>query len=278
MDAAEDRPPARPVQPVRARRRDAGARRRRDAAGRGRRRVAGADRDLPRQRARRHRLRRGAARAVPRARASARSRRTSPSPCSAARRRRTSGSRSTSAGRSSRPPTRAPVGAVAIGEALGAIRAGEIDAAIAGGVEIPLSPLAFGAFDIIRALSGGSQRRRRARLPAVRREARRVRHGRGRGAARARGGGRRPRARGAEPYAEVMGYGATSDAFHMVQPRADGSRGRAGGDDRPGRRRRSSRSRSTSSAPTRRRRRSATSRRHGRSRWRWARTSRRACR
>ena len=37
-----------------------------------------------------------------------------------------------------------------------AIRAGEIDAAIAGGVEIPLSPLAFGAFDIIRALSGGS--------------------------------------------------------------------------------------------------------------------------
>ena len=46
-------------------------------------------------------------------------------------------------------------GAVAIGEALGAIRAGEIDAAIAGGVECPLSPLAFGAFDIIRALGHG---------------------------------------------------------------------------------------------------------------------------
>ena len=44
-------------------------------------------------------------------------------------------------------------GAVAIGEALDAIRAGDIDAAIAGGVEVPLSPLAFGAFDIIRALS-----------------------------------------------------------------------------------------------------------------------------
>jgi len=27
---------------------------------------------------------------------------------------------------------------------------------------------------------------------------------------------------GAEPYAEVMGYGATSDALHMVQPRPDG--------------------------------------------------------
>jgi 3-oxoacyl-[acyl-carrier-protein] synthase II len=28
--------------------------------------------------------------------------------------------------------------------------------------------------------------------------------------------------RGAIPYAEVLGYGATSDAYHMVQPRADG--------------------------------------------------------
>ena len=46
-------------------------------------------------------------------------------------------------------------GAVAIGEAADAIRSGQIDAAIAGGVEIPLSPLAFGAFDIIRALSAG---------------------------------------------------------------------------------------------------------------------------
>ena len=30
-------------------------------------------------------------------------------------------------------------------------------------------------------------------------------------------------ARGAVPYAELMGYGATSDAHHMVQPRADGT-------------------------------------------------------
>ena len=28
--------------------------------------------------------------------------------------------------------------------------------------------------------------------------------------------------RGAVPYAELRGYGATSDAYHMVQPRADG--------------------------------------------------------
>src|SRR6185369_17053217 len=29
-------------------------------------------------------------------------------------------------------------------------------------------------------------------------------------------------ARGATPYAELLGYGSTSDAYHMVQPRPDG--------------------------------------------------------
>ena len=80
-------------------------------------------------------------------------------------------------------------GAVALGEALGDLREGRVDAAIAGGCEIPLSPLAFGAFDIIRALSAGPQRRAGRGRPAVRRRPRRVRHGRGRGAARPRGGG-----------------------------------------------------------------------------------------
>ena len=42
--------------------------------------------------------------------------------------------------------------------------------------------------------------------------------------------------RGAVPYAELLGYGATSDAHHMVQPRADGTRGGAGGVDRARRR------------------------------------------
>src|SRR6476659_3814324 len=114
-------------------------------------------------------------------------------------------------------------GAVAIGEAAKAIRANEIDAAIAGGVEVPLSPLAFGAFDIIRALSG---RHNDDPAQACRPfDAKRDGFVMGEGAAlivleaedvvRARSG--------AEPYAEVMGYGSTSDAFHMVQPRADGS-------------------------------------------------------
>jgi 3-oxoacyl-[acyl-carrier-protein] synthase II len=111
-------------------------------------------------------------------------------------------------------------GSVALGEALGAIRSGEIDAAIAGGVECPLSPLAFGAFDIIRALSAANDEPEQACRPFDR--------GRdgfvmGEGAAmlvleRA----DLAEARGAQPYAELMGYGATSDAHHMVQPRPDG--------------------------------------------------------
>jgi 3-oxoacyl-[acyl-carrier-protein] synthase II len=112
-------------------------------------------------------------------------------------------------------------GAVALGEALEDIRAGRVDAALAGGAEVPLSPLAFGAFDIIRALSSGSNDTpeiaarpfdgardgfvmgEAAALLVLEAEEVAVR-------------------RGATPYAELMGYGATSDAYHMVQPRADG--------------------------------------------------------
>src|SRR4051812_21589927 len=112
-------------------------------------------------------------------------------------------------------------GAVALGEALEDIRAGRVDAALAGGAEVPLSPLAFGAFDIIRALSSGSNDTpeiaarpfdasrdgfvmgEAATLLVLEAEEVAVR-------------------RGATPYAELMGYGATSDAYHMVQPRADG--------------------------------------------------------
>ena len=112
-------------------------------------------------------------------------------------------------------------GAVALGEALGDLREGRVDAAIAGGCEIPLSPLAFGAFDIIRALSDGHN-------DAPGTAARPFDTGRdgfvmGEGAAllvlEEAGAAAR---RGAVPYAELLGYGASSDAHHMVQPRADG--------------------------------------------------------
>ncbi|MDQ6795231.1 MAG: beta-ketoacyl-[acyl-carrier-protein] synthase family protein [Chloroflexota bacterium] len=112
-------------------------------------------------------------------------------------------------------------GAVALGEALDAIRAGQIDAAIAGGAEVPLSPLAFGAFDIIRALSSGSNDDpEQAARPF---DAKRDGFVMGEAAALlVLEAADVAAARGAVPYAELMGYGATSDAYHMVQPRADG--------------------------------------------------------
>jgi 3-oxoacyl-[acyl-carrier-protein] synthase II len=111
---------------------------------------------------------------------------------------------------------------VAIGEALRLIRSGAADAALAGGVEVPLSPLAFGAFDIIRALgSGHNDRPQDAARPF---DAGRDGFVMGEGAAllvlEARDVAEK---RGATPYAELRGYAATSDAFHMVQPRPDGS-------------------------------------------------------
>ena len=109
-----------------------------------------------------------------------------------------------------------------MGEALGDLRDGRVDAAIAGGCEIPLSPLAFGAFDIIRALSAGHNE-----APAT--AERPFDSGRdgfvmGEGAALLiLEAAEVAEARGAVPYAELLGYGATSDAHHMVQPRADGT-------------------------------------------------------
>jgi 3-oxoacyl-[acyl-carrier-protein] synthase II len=112
-------------------------------------------------------------------------------------------------------------GAVAIGEALGDLRDGRIDAAIAGGCEIPLSPLAFGAFDIIRALSSGrnDDPSQAARPFDADRDGFVMGEGAGLLVLEA---AEVAVARGAVPYAEVLGYGATSDAHHMVQPRADG--------------------------------------------------------
>jgi len=113
-------------------------------------------------------------------------------------------------------------GAVALGEALGDLREGRVDAAIAGGCEVPLSPLAFGAFDIIRALSAGHNDDPGGAARPF--DAGRDGFVMGEGAALlVLEEAELAERRGAVPYAEVLGYGATSDAFHMVQPRADGA-------------------------------------------------------
>jgi 3-oxoacyl-[acyl-carrier-protein] synthase II len=113
-------------------------------------------------------------------------------------------------------------GSVALGEALGDLREGRIDAAVAGGCEIPLSPLAFGAFDIIRALSAGHNGDPASAARPF--DARRDGFVMGEGAALlVLEAAEIAERRGAIPYAELLGYGATSDAHHMVQPRADGT-------------------------------------------------------
>jgi 3-oxoacyl-[acyl-carrier-protein] synthase II len=111
-------------------------------------------------------------------------------------------------------------GAIAIGEAFRSIQRGEADLMLAGGAEAPLSPLSYGAFAIIRAMSTrnddpGSASRPfdRGRDGFVMAEAAAVLLLEER---------ERAIARGASVYAEVVGYGLTNDAHHMTAPRPDG--------------------------------------------------------
>jgi 3-oxoacyl-[acyl-carrier-protein] synthase II len=111
-------------------------------------------------------------------------------------------------------------GTIAIGEAFHAIRDGRADVMLAGGAEAPLSPLCFGAFAIIRAMSTRNDDPATASRPFDR-----SRDGfvMGEGAAvvvleeRS-----RAEARGAPVYGEVLGYALTNDGYHMTAPRPDG--------------------------------------------------------
>ncbi|HEX2222415.1 MAG TPA: beta-ketoacyl-[acyl-carrier-protein] synthase family protein [Candidatus Limnocylindria bacterium] len=111
-------------------------------------------------------------------------------------------------------------GAVAVGQAFSAIRAGELDVALAGGAEAPLAPLTFGAFAMIGVLS-----RRNDDPPRASRPFDRARDGFVMGEASAvlvLEEATRAARRGAAPIAEVAGYAASNDAFHMTAPRPDG--------------------------------------------------------
>jgi 3-oxoacyl-[acyl-carrier-protein] synthase II len=111
-------------------------------------------------------------------------------------------------------------GTIAIGNALGYIRGGQADAMLAGGGEVPLAPLTFGAFDLIRAMAKQNEPPERACRPF---DITRDGFVMGEGAAflvlEEEGHARR---RGARVYAEVVGYGLTNDAHHMTAPRPDG--------------------------------------------------------
>jgi 3-oxoacyl-[acyl-carrier-protein] synthase II len=112
-------------------------------------------------------------------------------------------------------------GTIAVGDGWRLIREGAADVVLAGGIEAPLAPLAFGAFSLIRAMSTRNDEPQRACRPFDR-----DRDGfvMGEGAcALILESLAHARARGAEIYAEVLGYGTTNDAHHMTAPRPDGS-------------------------------------------------------
>jgi 3-oxoacyl-[acyl-carrier-protein] synthase II len=111
-------------------------------------------------------------------------------------------------------------GATAIGQAFHAIRDGSVDVALAGGAEAPLAPLTFGAFALIRVLSSRNDDPSTASRPFdrdrdgfVMGEAAAILVLEEREAA---------LARRARIVAEVLGYGASNDAYHMTAPRPDG--------------------------------------------------------
>jgi 3-oxoacyl-[acyl-carrier-protein] synthase II len=110
-------------------------------------------------------------------------------------------------------------GTIAIGEAARLIRDGRAEAMLAGGVEAPLAPLTFGAFDIIKVLTGRNDDPATASRPFDRDRD---------GFVMAEGGAmlvleswERAETRGAHVYAEVLGYATTNDAHHMTAPRPD---------------------------------------------------------
>ena len=110
-------------------------------------------------------------------------------------------------------------GTMAIGEGMRAIANGQSDVMLAGGSEAPLYPLCFGSFAMIRAMSVRNDDPAAASRP----------FDRGRdGFVMAEGAAvlvleemERARARGANIYCELAGYGASNDAHHMTAPRPD---------------------------------------------------------
>ena len=111
-------------------------------------------------------------------------------------------------------------GTIAIGDAFRAIRDGYADVMICGGAEAPLSPVCYGAFSLIRAMSKRNDDPSHASRPFDRHRDGFVM---GEGSAvlilEERG---RALARGARVYAELLGYGMTNDGHHMTAPRPDG--------------------------------------------------------
>src|SRR5699024_8293289 len=112
-------------------------------------------------------------------------------------------------------------GTNSIGDAFKAIERGDVDAMITGGTESPLTNMAFAGFSSMKALSFNDDPKTASRPFDKKRD----------GFVMGEGSGilileslESAQERGAEIYAEIIGYGASGDAFHITAP-AEGGEG-----------------------------------------------------
>lgn len=104
----------------------------------------------------------------------------------------------------------------AIGKSMDAIRSGRLNMVVTGGTEAAITPLALAGFNSMKALSTNNDNPQGASRPFDKNRD---------GFVMGEGSGilileelEHAKNRGATIYAEVCGYGATSDAFHITQP------------------------------------------------------------
>jgi 3-oxoacyl-[acyl-carrier-protein] synthase II len=111
-------------------------------------------------------------------------------------------------------------GAHAIGDAASILRSGQADVIVTGGTEATITPIAFAGFSSMKAISARNDAPQKASRPFDKNRD---------GFVMGEGAGivvletlEHALERNARIYAELIGYGATADAFHLSQPAPEG--------------------------------------------------------